>query len=41
MSPTTHTLFQCCLREEISHFQPGGGGGGKKFNNFFDGEAPL
>ena len=29
MSPTTHTLFQCCLREEISHFQPGGGGGGR------------
>ena len=28
MSPTTHTLFQCNPREEISHFQPGGGVGG-------------
>ena len=28
MSPTTHTLFQCYPREEISHFQPGGGVGG-------------
>ena len=40
MSPTTHTLFQCNPREEISHFQPGGGVGGE-FNNFFDGGAPL
>ena len=28
MSPTTHTLFQCNPREEISHFHPGEGGGG-------------
>ena len=27
MSPTTHTLFQCNPREEISHFHPGEGGG--------------